>query len=190
MKGYTIQHSIDLLENSVEDLESRPTDAPTAAQVSYDNTDSHLTADDVQEAIDELTTMISSINPLDEYSTTEKVVGKWIDDRDVYEKVVNFGALPNATTKSVAHGITDLDYCISVSAVASNSEHSNFVLPLVQPETTAIPSQIGITLNATNINIYSGADRSGYTSCYVVLRYVKVAPQTNTRKRTKKTEEE
>lgn len=33
------------------------------------------------------------------YSTDERVVGKWIDGSDVYEKVIEFGALPNATDR-------------------------------------------------------------------------------------------
>ena len=62
MKGYTIQHSIDLLEDQVEDLQNTPTGGSTAADIEYDNTSSHLTADDVQEAIDELNTEIGDIN--------------------------------------------------------------------------------------------------------------------------------
>ena len=62
MKGYTIQHSIDLLEKSVENLEARPSGGGSAADVSYDNTSSGLTADDVQDAIDELNSDISTVN--------------------------------------------------------------------------------------------------------------------------------
>lgn len=53
MKGYTINKSIDLLENEVDALKESQTGG-TAADISYDNTSSGLTADDVQEAIDEL----------------------------------------------------------------------------------------------------------------------------------------
>lgn len=60
MKGYTIQHSIDLLEKAVENGGGSG-GSTTAADVSYNNTSSHLTADDVQEAIDELNTAIGSI---------------------------------------------------------------------------------------------------------------------------------
>lgn len=59
MKGYTIQHSIELLEKQAG---SGSGGASTAADVSYDNTTSHLTADDVQEAIDELNADISRVN--------------------------------------------------------------------------------------------------------------------------------
>lgn len=55
--------------------------ASTASDVTYDNTASGLTADNVQEAIDELASRGVA------YSTTEKVIGKWIDDSDVYQTV-------------------------------------------------------------------------------------------------------
>lgn len=52
MKGYTIQHSIDLLEKAVE---NSGTGGETAAEdITYDNTTSGLTATDVQSAIDEV----------------------------------------------------------------------------------------------------------------------------------------
>lgn len=51
MKGYTIQHSIELLEKNAGNGGGG---ASSAANVSYDNTSSGLAADDVQEAIDEL----------------------------------------------------------------------------------------------------------------------------------------
>ena len=53
MKGFTIQKSIDLLEEAVA-KGSGSGGETTAANVSYDNTTSGLTADDVQAAIDEL----------------------------------------------------------------------------------------------------------------------------------------
>ena len=65
MKGYTIQHSIDLLEKAVDNGGSGG--ASTAADVSYDNTSSHLTADDVQGAIDELNTAIGAVAGSDKY---------------------------------------------------------------------------------------------------------------------------
>ena len=53
MRGYTIQHSIDLLEKKSG---SGSGESVTAEAVSYDNTTSLLTADNVQTAIDEVNT--------------------------------------------------------------------------------------------------------------------------------------
>lgn len=59
MKGYTIQHSIDLLEKAVENSGGSG-GASTASEVSYDNTTSGLVATNVQAAIDELDTGIDT----------------------------------------------------------------------------------------------------------------------------------
>lgn len=45
----------------------------------------------------------------DRWSTTEHFTGKFRDGSAVYSKVVDMGVGPNATTKSIAHGITGLD---------------------------------------------------------------------------------
>ena len=50
----------------------------------------------------------------EEYRTTERYNGN-----PVYVKLVNFGALPNATQSTVSHGISDLEYCIDVSGNAN-----------------------------------------------------------------------
>ena len=57
--------------------------ASSASDVSYDNTSSGLTADDVQEAIDELASRGVT------YSTTERKIGKWIDNSDIYEIAIS-----------------------------------------------------------------------------------------------------
>ena len=44
-----------------------------------------------------------------EYRTTERYLGK-----PVYVKAINFGAGPNASTKTVAHGVTNIDKAIRV----------------------------------------------------------------------------
>lgn len=58
MKGYTIQHSIELLEKNGG---SGSGGASTAAQVSYDNTSSGLSGTNVQSAIDEVNAKIIGI---------------------------------------------------------------------------------------------------------------------------------
>lgn len=54
MRGFTIQNSIDLLEKASNG--GGGGGSSTASDVSYDNTTSQLTADNVQEAIDEVNT--------------------------------------------------------------------------------------------------------------------------------------
>lgn len=191
MKGYTIQHSIDLLEKAVEKIENTP--APTvevdADEVSYDNTSSGLTADDVQAAIDELNTAIGQIDTGDNYSETEMVIGKWIDGSDIYRKVIDFGALPNATAKTVAHGISDLNILVAVYGVATNTARNSF-LPINACASSSQGAiyQVGATVSNTDVYIETGTDRSAYGTTYVVLEYTKTPAQSTRSKKTKKEE--
>lgn len=105
-----------------------------------------------------------------EYGTTERVVGKWIDGKSVYQKVINFGALPNNTTKNVAHGISSLNWLVSVDAIAKDS--ATFI-PLPLSSTVGLANQVSLTVNASDITIITGMDRTSYTQCYVVLNYTK-----------------
>ena len=100
------------------------------------------------------------------YSTDERVVGKWIDGSDVYEKVINFGKLPNATTKSVAHGITYKEV-VFFSGVATSASDVR-AMPSVSTSTYFIT----ITMNTTHINILVAEDFSTYDG-YITIRYTK-----------------
>lgn len=90
-----------------------------------------------------------------EYRTTERY-----NDKPVYVKMVNFGTMPNATTKSVAHGVGSFDKCI---AIYGNWHVYNL---LGAPEITSFYA------NTVNVNIRTSTDCSPY-SAYVVIKYTK-----------------
>lgn len=102
------------------------------------------------------------------YSETEHIVGKWIDGSTIYEKTVDIGNLPNATSKSVAHGITNLDKVISIEGFARGG-NNRVPLPYVATVST---NNVAVSANNTNIAITAGGDSSSYSG-YVTLRYTK-----------------
>ena len=104
------------------------------------------------------------------YSTTEKVVGVWLNNKPIYEKTVEFGALPNADEKTVAHNISNLEQFVSVDAIAVTSTGGGF--PLSYADARNVATSIGLYLGPTNITIRTGTNRSGLTG-YVTLRYTK-----------------
>lgn len=79
----------------------------TAAEISFDNTGTGMTATDVQDAVTELN---SSLNDLRDYSTSEIAVGKWIDGTTtVYKKTFSFTtSTSNDQTISIGSTITRL----------------------------------------------------------------------------------
>ena len=206
MRGFTIQNSIDLLEKNggggspvaptasdvsydntssgltadtvQEAIDELSAKEITASGVSYDNTDSGLTADTVQEAIDELNTAIGQINPLPFiYSKTERVVGKWIDDRDVYQLTMECTAdasLGSAGWTAITWDVAPTDVDILLSA-----ELNGGVVPNLNEQVRFIYTD----------GVIKGAAQSNTTlrdGVNVTFKYVKTAPVSNTRKRSSK----
>lgn len=103
----------------------------------------------------------------DNYSTSEQVIGKWIDGKPLYRKVVNLGALPNATSKQVAHNISNLSSVVTLHGMAIDYRF----LP-VPFSATSNAYAISIFADATNITIMAGNDRSGATG-FAIIEYTK-----------------
>lgn len=105
------------------------------------------------------------------YSLTETATQDVWLGKTVYMKTINFGTLPNATTKSVAHGISGLTRVTDIRGYAYAPSIGLFIgLPWVG---SASGWDTEISVDATNISIRSGQNISVYTECYVVLEYVK-----------------
>jgi hypothetical protein len=86
--------------------------------------------------------------------------------RNVYRKVVDFGALPNAATKTVAHGI---QITSSYTITRIYGAATDPVALSAQP----IPNRdISLVLTATAIAISTTLNLSIYTRCYVVVEYM------------------
>ena len=108
----------------------------------------------------------------DPANTSQTVVGP--NYRQVLRKVINFGALPNTGTKSVAHGIQNIDANTTftrIYATASDTTGLTYV-PIPYASTTAVADNIEIYVDSTNVNIITGSNRSNYNICYVVLEYL------------------
>lgn len=93
--------------------------------------------------------------------------------RNVYRKVVDFGTLPNAGLKQVAHGIVFTDQCSTTRIYGSATDPVNLIfIPLPYASPTAA-NEIELFIDATNVNIITGSDRTAFTSCTVVIEYTK-----------------
>lgn len=94
--------------------------------------------------------------------------------RQVYREVVNFGTLPNAGTKSVVHNIPNINAAFSFTRIygaASDPVGFNYIpLPYASP---TLVNNIELSVDATNVNITTGSNRSNFTITYVILEYIK-----------------
>lgn len=92
--------------------------------------------------------------------------------RQVYRTVIDFGALPNATTKSAPHYIICNAGTSFTRIYATASDTTGFTyLPIPYASPTAA-NNIEINVDGTNVNIITGSNRSNYNICYVILEYL------------------
>ena len=115
-----------------------------------------------------LTTAAAAIG---NYSTSEVATGyTYIDGKTIYRKTINFGALPNNTTKSVAHGIT-LQNVMDIQGITTNG--SGLFLKFPHGSTSSMGNQITITINGANIDVVTGTDRTAFITTYITIFYTK-----------------
>lgn len=135
-----------------------------ASDIDYDNTVSGLTATEVQSAIDELASAPSGVN----YSTTEHVIGTWVDGSTLYEKSINLGTLPNNTTASVPTGLSNVIVRDMQGMFGSESApYDRYSI-----YTKFLTGNLYIIYVNGNINIETSLNLSSYTG-YITLRYTK-----------------
>lgn len=105
-----------------------------------------------------------------DYSTSEQDTGfTWIDGKHIYKKTVNFGALPNATSGTFSHGITNISYIIKIEAISFNNTRW---MPLPAASPITVEASVVITADASSIFITTGTDRRT-DKAYVTLYYTK-----------------
>lgn len=113
---------------------------------------------------------------LQELSNSEQwfIIGDTQNFRFGYRMTVNFGALPNTGTKSVAHGIANIDANFSITrlyASASDPVGFNYIpIPFASP---VLANNISLSMDNTNVTIITGSNRSAFTICYVIIDYLR-----------------
>lgn len=93
--------------------------------------------------------------------------------RSTFRKVINFGVLPNTTTTTIAHNINILSgYSFTrIYGTATNDNCTSFIpIPYASPTDS---ENISLEVTNTDIVITTGSDRTSYTTCYIVVEYIK-----------------
>ena len=97
--------------------------------------------------------------------------------RNSFRKVIEFGALPNASSKSVAHGlINDLALDVNTTftkilGAATNPTALSFLpLPFASPILT---ENISLSVDATKVTVTTGSNRTAYTRTLIVIEYLR-----------------
>lgn len=112
------------------------------------------------------------------YSTEEQVIGKWIDGRNLYRKVVVYsntdiiGANSKTVNIDIPHNILNFKQAINVSAVDSSG---GYILPsLASSEGNIANSSTSIhTVDTSNIKLRIINNTWGPRTWYITLEYTK-----------------
>ena len=102
------------------------------------------------------------------YSTDEIVVGTWLG-KPLYRKVIDFGALPNASSKDVNSGLTNV-IMHHIYGVARKADNTTLVLSYATIDPLGNISLV--FTNDNKVRIQTGSDRTAY-SAYIILEYTK-----------------
>jgi hypothetical protein len=108
------------------------------------------------------------------FPNTDPIAGQPNEYRQVYRKVIDFGALPNAVPKAVAHNITNLTgFSVTRIYGASTDPTHKMYIPL--PFISCKLGTIALWSTSTDIIIdCCGFDGTDYTTTYVVIEYLKL----------------
>lgn len=125
--------------------------------------------------MNEIKRVVNENANINEYLTTEQVIGKWINEKPLYRKIIDLGNLPNNTGKTVPTGlIFNSSNCIltNLYGVASYSNGISFPLPF--SSTNGIEYNVSLNVdNNNNVVVTTSQDRSAMTG-YAILEYIKV----------------
>lgn len=115
----------------------------------------------------------SALTNISDYSTTEKSTGfTWIDGKTIYKKTIEFGVLPDTTSKAVNLNITNLGRIIGSEAFCVYPTGVNFPIPFTN--VNDFDASVMLNFTATQVAITTGTDRSGATG-YVTVFYTKTS---------------
>lgn len=109
------------------------------------------------------------------FSTTES---SSLNYRDVFRKVIDFGALPNATGKSVAHGIdtTENFTVVRIYGAATNPGASTLTqaIPIPYVDVSTPANGVQLTMGPTVVALDTNANLSMFTRCFIIVEYIKI----------------
>ena len=116
-------------------------------------------------------------NMINEYSTDEKIVGKWVNGKPIYRKVIRISSYPN-TGQQFYHLIdpSELDEITKLYGIMRepSSSKNTFLIPNLA--TTGSQYYVDISYIAQengSIRIRTSSDRSGYSG-FVIAEYTKI----------------
>ena len=121
---------------------------------------------DVATNTSNITTNSSKFN----YSTDETVVGKWINDKPIYRKVIYISSLPNNTQTDISVSSMNIEQFVDVRGIATNG----MLFGGTRTSDATAPIDIVPDLSQNRIQIATYRNRSS-VSAYLIIEYTKTS---------------
>lgn len=123
-------------------------------------------------------TIADNITKRVNYSTTEHVIGTWIDGSTLYEKTVAYGQLPNNSEIFRSTGISSAYTIVYMYGIAFDRPKvagQTIVVPSADPQQNSWGVGFGAKISGNEyvIGLKTTIDYSDFKKCYVTIRYVK-----------------
>lgn len=111
------------------------------------------------------------------YSTDELKVGKWIDDKPIYRKVVVLTSFTTGETV-INHNISNIDKVINVGGFGLRRSGECETIPTIVPPNIEADYQVSIyDINNTQFRLYLGryttTGNTAFTNMYIIFEYTK-----------------
>lgn len=115
--------------------------------------------------------IVNAINEVrfEEYSTTEQVIGKWLDGKPIYRKVIQYSARILTGLVSIPHNINNLKLVTNIQAVTLY-DNKTYTMPLLYSNVSTA-SYINY-VDSNNIVLKLGENWDLYTM-YITIEYTK-----------------
>lgn len=131
-----------------------------------------------EEVIEESVNSYMNENPVTSeivYSTEERVIGRWVDNKPLYQKTIQLTNKPSANTNTPVD-VSDLsvDMMIKIEGVLLTSYDNNILH--FAPDYTDKGDYILRTYYSTDqqsIMLYFPATSAGFKWCYITVQYTK-----------------
>lgn len=163
----TLSTNVSTATTTANNAQSTATSALNTANTANGKADTNAGAiSNIQSDINDIEDNISTIT---DYSTTEKVIGTWVDNKPIYRKVVKFGAMPNTASKDIPHNISNIGITVNCYGMAVRSSDKR---ALTIPD--SIPGgEINCGVTDTNVNVTTHSDRSSFNDSHIIIEYTK-----------------
>lgn len=119
-----------------------------------------------------LNTTDQNIENLTTYSTTEKIVGTWIDGKPIYECVLNVGSISAGSVGHVPFSRTNIDEILDCEGFGRDSSNNWFLLSRAHPDYFKYQISIYYNYPDNEFSIEMGTEIS-ITTGYIIVRYTK-----------------